>query len=444
MGDRAGTAQSTPTPPPGSISRYDRDHTNYDISPRGIAAIRSPYPNEIRRGAQSSTSRNNDALQPSVEPNEKRGSKKHVLSTSKGGHTPNEAQVSTSQGGHAPNEAQGSEGAQVLSEGDGHEIEDESEEEFNVFNQVHMPTVLRPKPATRFSRTAPLDDDDLEDQPPRRPSRRPSRPQATPTPKATPPSAPLRRSQSAPKSNKRRRESKTPGNRASEDSDTPLVSRQAAKKRTPARIITLSPSVDPTKTTSRKASKAHETTKKHRPTPTTTRTPSSAVLSRAKSAASGRAQQSKFVSLETDSELEADQPSAVKMEEMPAEPPAGIEEDPLLSAQALSKTILLVSASNMTHKAPIMIPLSQCRSFNHLFDILTTERGLKPEVARKVEDLSATYPWATRGHCIRKERPEHWERFLTDVQKAWDNEGGKFKKDEDGECKVEVMIHVDE
>ena len=115
---------------------------------------------------------------------------------------------------------------------------------------------------------------------------------------------------------------------------------------------------------------------------------------------------------------------------------AHIKEEPLF-AGAKARTVLLVSASNQSDKAPISVSLSLCKGIDCLFATLITERGLSA-VARKISLISATYTWNGKRHGMRKGNSDDWLRFTKAVRKAWDTE--KF----DDECEIEMMLHVED
>lgn len=336
-------------------------------------------------------------------------------------------------------EAQGSKALSHLEDDDSEE-DDQDDAEWNIFTQTKMPTVLRPRPATRFSRTAQYEDGSFMEQPSRRQSRRQARPRTTASRVTL---SPIASTTNPSKPNKRRLDARVPGNDVSKIPFTPLPKRQAAQANFPTRGNTQTPSADPIQATPRTKPKGRPPYKKQQPAPATNLTPSSSIQTRTPSTAPVRAQQSNVINMDSDPGEEDTQERAMKVEDMGEQIPAATGGEHL-SSQALTKTILFVSASNQPGKAPVSVSLSLCRSANRVFDTLIAECGLKPEAAQKVADISATYPWSHRGHRIRRNRPEDWARLLTTIQNAWNSQGGSFEADEDGECKVDLMIHVDE
>lgn len=322
------------------------------------------------------------------------------------------------------NEAGGSKRCPVSRDSEGHDTPDDDGKEFNIFDQLLMPTKLRPDRVSKYYQEA-VDFDDIDG-----------------------PSPTRRRTVSV--SGKRSRvdkPSKEQFQDGSDDSDVALSVRRTVRNNHLPSTGTHTPSAAPTRT----PSNARQTTQKNRRTSPVTHTPSSIMHSRTNSAVPVRGRQSGAVDLESEFDQEhvlvrkpkSKKKSTAATASKAADPPAGMEGEPL-SAQALAKTVLVISASNRPEKAPVTISLSLCRSPDQLFDTLLTERGLKPEVANKVLDISATYPWDRPPHGIRKGRPEDCSRFLDTVQKAWHSRGSEFEEDEEGECKIGMMIHVDE
>ena len=63
---------------------------------------------------------------------------------------------------------------------------------------------------------------------------------------------------------------------------------------------------------------------------------------------------------------------------------------------------LLVSMHNQLEKLEISMPLGACRTSNQLFDKLTTEWWLQPEMASKVNFISIRYRWSGEPYGMRR------------------------------------------
>ena len=107
-----------------------------------------------------------------------------------------------------------------------------------------------------------------------------------------------------------------------------------------------------------------------------------------------------------------------------------------LSHHPISKTILIVAASNQRNIAPVIVPLADCSTFDSLFDTLIAECEIEPESAGKVTKISAKNTWDGRSMRIRRERSEDWQFFWAGLCRAWEEEGKEWE--------VEMMLHVDE
>lgn len=111
-----------------------------------------------------------------------------------------------------------------------------------------------------------------------------------------------------------------------------------------------------------------------------------------------------------------------------------------LSSNAIAGTSLLVSAEHQPGRAPVNVPLDDCRTQKALFETLVVECNLKGRAATELSAVSATYTWNQKQHLIRKARPRDWSIFREHIRKAWDREAGKFA--EDG-CEIKMMVHID-
>ncbi len=164
-------------------------------------------------------------------------------------------------------------------------------------------------------------------------------------------------------------------------------------------------------------------TKKHRPSPPATRDQSLAAVQKA-STAPGRVSGPSVVSLVSDSDEER---------------PQTIKKEPL-SASARARTLLKVSMHNQPEKLEISVPLGACRTSNQLFDKLTTEWRLRPEMANKVNFISARYRWSGEPHGMRRGESLDWELFCTTIREAWEKKEGDVKE----KCIIEMKLIADD
>ena len=120
----------------------------------------------------------------------------------------------------------------------------------------------------------------------------------------------------------------------------------------------------------------------------------------------------------------------------------GVQDSPAqqLSFKAMVRTTFIVTASNQLDMAPVMVPFMFCKTFDRLFDTLIFECGIRPESAKTVSNISATYSWNGKRMRIRRGRPEDWNLFHKGLCKAWVQGNERL---EEG-CEVEMMVHVDE
>lgn len=288
----------------------------------------------------------------------------------------------------------------VLSDSEEDEDQHEYENAYNFLEYEEKATVLRPRPeASKWTRTVT---EDIYDHRTKQSSQKSShsRPQA-PTPSLS------SRPEIAPKSKKRRRVNNPPGRNLedSDDSDAPLITRQSVQKPLPTPTTTCTTSVAPTRTSS---------------------------------SARTLTQNQVFVSVDSASEDEQSRGRTSKHNVVieAKDWPVDIKDEPL-SGQALTKTVLFVSASN-EDKAPLTVRLSSCRTSNQIFATLITELEILPEHARNVKHISVTYNWSGKRLLIRKGNSDDWYRFFRTVRMAWDSSAKKF----DDECEVEMTVHV--
>ena len=250
--------------------------------------------------------------------------------------------------------------------------EDENDHDWNIFNDLETATVLRPNPPrTKWTRESLNKTDTRDDdvQPAQRAGRskkegrrRRSNVIHSASHKLTTPNL----HQCTPKNVSRR---------SSTDSDVPLI---------PSR-----------------------TTKKHHPSPPTTRGQSLTAVQNSTRAPRLNSRPS-IVSLISESDEER---------------PRKIKDEPL-STGARAGTLLKVSMHNQPEKLEVSVPLGTCRTSNELFDKLTTEWQLRPEMATKINFISARYRWSGEGHGMRRGKSLDWELFCMTIREAWDQKEG--------------------
>lgn len=166
-----------------------------------------------------------------------------------------------------------------------------------------------------------------------------------------------------------------------------------------------------------------KSTKYYRPSPPTTRDQSHATV-QTPSRAPGLDPRPSIVSLVSDSEEEKSRT---------------IKNEPL-SAGARAGTLLKVSMHNQPEKLEISVPLGACRTSNELFDKLTTEWRLRPEMANKINFISARYRWSGEPHGMRRGESLDWELFCATIREAWDKKEGDVKD----KCIVEMKLIADD
>lgn len=182
----------------------------------------------------------------------------------------------------------------------------------------------------------------------------------------------------------------------STDSDTPLLPSPVTKKRL---------------------------TKEHRPSPPATRDQSLATVQTA-TTAPGRVSRPSVISLVSDSDEE-------RLKTIKKEP---------LSAGARAGTLLKVSMHSQPEKLEISVPLGECRTSNQLFDTLTTEWQLRPEMANKINFISARYRWSGEPHGMRRGKSLDWEIFCATIREAWEKREG----DSRDKCIIEMKLIADD
>ena len=164
-------------------------------------------------------------------------------------------------------------------------------------------------------------------------------------------------------------------------------------------------------------------TGKHRPSPPKTGDQSLANAQTA-SMAPGRVSRPSFISLVSDSDEER---------------PRTIKNEPL-SVSARAGTLLKVSMHNQPEKLEISVPLGACQTSNQLFDKLTMEWRLRPEMANKINFISARFRWSGEPHGMRRGESLDWELFCATIQEAWDKKEGDVKE----KCIIEMKLIADD
>ena len=268
------------------------------------------------------------------------------------------------------------------------ESEDDDDRAWNVFDQVETETVLRPNPArTKWTRELLDGTEALNDH-------------------VQYHEKPVRRN----KHSRRRDSSVNPGT-SQKRRKTQSLNTGTHKKLS----IDLSTDSD--------VPLLHKAARKHRPSPPVTRDQSLATVHMA-TPAPGRVSKPSFISLVSDSDEER---------------PQTIKNEPL-SASARAGTLLKVSMHNQPEKLEISVPLGACQTSNQLFDKLTTEWRLRPEMAEKVNFISARYRWNGEPHGMRRGESLDWELFCATIREAWDKKEGGVKDT----CIVEMKLIADD
>ena len=264
--------------------------------------------------------------------------------------------------------------------------EDDNDSGWNIFDYVETETVLRPNPPrTKWTRES-LNRSEAPDSV--KPTERAGRPKKAGQKRRTNVNHSTSQKWKTPNLHPRTHQKLSTG--SSTDSDTPLLS---------------------------------NITKRHRPSPPTTRDQSIATIQTA-SRAPGLVSRPSIVSLVSDSDEER---------------PKTIKNEPL-SASARAGTLLKVSMHNQPEKLEISVPLGACRTSNELFDKLTTEWRLRPEIANKVNFISARYRWSGEGHGMRRGEASDWELFCATIRETWD----KKESDVKDRCIVEMKLIADD
>lgn len=110
-----------------------------------------------------------------------------------------------------------------------------------------------------------------------------------------------------------------------------------------------------------------------------------------------------------------------------------------LSSNSMARTSFIVTASNQSTIAPVIVPFTSCNTFGRLFETLISECDVHPEAAGRVSKISARNTWDGKQVRIRKGRPEDWDYFCRGLYWAWKQEKERFEHG----YEIEMMIHVD-
>ncbi|MCJ1404676.1 hypothetical protein MMC11_007902 [Xylographa trunciseda] len=109
-----------------------------------------------------------------------------------------------------------------------------------------------------------------------------------------------------------------------------------------------------------------------------------------------------------------------------------------LSDEIMSKTTLLVTATNLPDMAPVTVKLECYKGFHNFLDFLAEECVLD-NFSSKVTDVSATYTWSGRKHRLRKERFDvDWQAFCNELRDAFQKNPTFMKQG----CEVGMLLHV--
>lgn len=118
---------------------------------------------------------------------------------------------------------------------------------------------------------------------------------------------------------------------------------------------------------------------------------------------------------------------------------SGIKNEPL-SDDIISRIKLRVKADGhgVSARGPILVAFEVYKTSERLFTALMSERSLKPEVQKKVSQLTVTMNG--KEMCCRRDRLDDWAEVCREVRELWDNSPELF----DRRFEVDVMLHVDE
>ena len=90
--------------------------------------------------------------------------------------------------------------------------------------------------------------------------------------------------------------------------------------------------------------------------------------------------------------------------------------------------------------APVITPLGSVATIEQLYKKLAAACDLRPDMAKKITAISATYTWSGRKQRLRKGNAEDWNTFKSIVEKAWERDSDRSKE----ACEVLMLLHVEE
>ena len=116
-----------------------------------------------------------------------------------------------------------------------------------------------------------------------------------------------------------------------------------------------------------------------------------------------------------------------------------IKNEPL-SPEITARIKLRVKADGpgISARGPVLVNFEIYKTSERLFTSLMSERSLKPEMQKRVSQLTAT----VRGKeiCCRRDRLDDWMEVCGEVRRSWDGSPELF----DERFEVDVMLHVDD
>ena len=126
-------------------------------------------------------------------------------------------------------------------------------------------------------------------------------------------------------------------------------------------------------------------------------------------------------------------------ESPPQDKSTHIKDEPL-TPDIISRIKLRVKADGpgVSARGPILVDFEDYKTSERLFTSLMSERSLKPEMQKRVSQLTATI----RGKetCCRRDRLGDWAEVCRELRELWDKSPELF----DRRFEVDVMLHVDE
>ena len=118
---------------------------------------------------------------------------------------------------------------------------------------------------------------------------------------------------------------------------------------------------------------------------------------------------------------------------------ARVKDEPL-SPDIIDHTVLRVKADGLSNKArgPITVNFEVYKTSERLFTSLMSERSLKPEIQKKVLQLTATVNG--KETCCRRSHFNDWTEVCRELRKLWVNSPELFYD----RFEMDVMLHVEE